>query len=170
MSHAAAEFSSPLPSGRFQGREDFLQLVRDGFACAAQEGWQELVISDAHFHDWPLGERAVVESLQTWAGPGRRFTMLAIDYDAVVRRHPRFVQWRGTWDHIIQCRRASAARISELPSAMWSSSWVLHRLDPERCAGMTGSEPERRVALRESLDEWLLRRSSPGFPATTLGL
>lgn len=58
--------SSPsgLPEGRFTGREAFQQMVRDAFATAAREGWAEILISDANFHDWPLGERAVVESLQ----------------------------------------------------------------------------------------------------------
>jgi hypothetical protein len=39
----------------------------------------------------------------------------------------------------------------------------------ERSHGYCGSEPERRVALRETLKEWL-QKSSPAFPATTLGL
>jgi hypothetical protein len=30
----------------------------------------------------------------------------------------------------------------------------MHRLDPARC-GVAGFEPERRVLLRESLNEWL---------------
>jgi hypothetical protein len=45
----------------------------------------------------------------------------------------------------------------------------MDRLDPVRSVGVMGSEPVRRVALRERLDEWLLK-SSPGFPASTLGL
>lgn len=166
--HHTAE--SDLPTGRFHGREEFLQLVRDALACAAREGWSEIVLSDSTFHDWPLGERAVVESLQAWAKAGRQCTLLAGSYDDVVRRHARFVRWRGTWSHIITCRRAASANPLDLPSAIWSPHWVLHRLDPERCAGVTGVEPERRLLLRESLNEWLLRKSSPGFPATTLGL
>lgn len=159
-----------LHAGRFSGREDFRQLVRAALACAAQEGWPELVLSDADFHDWPLGESSVIESLNAWARSGRRLTLLARSYDEMVRRHARFVRWRGTWDHIITCRRSPSADPADLPSALWSPAWVLHRLDPERCSGMTGQEPERRVLLKESLDEWLLRRSSPGFPASTLGL
>ena len=100
--------SSPsgLPEGRFAGREAFQQMVRDAFATAACEGWAEILISDANFHDWPLGERAVVESLQAWAKGGRRFTMLAVSYDDVIRRHARFVGWRGTWDHIMTAAKA----------------------------------------------------------------
>jgi len=159
-----------LPVGRFSSREAFQQMVRDALATAAREGWQEILVSDANFHDWPLGERSVVEALQDWAHGSRRFTMLAGRYDEVVRRHARFVRWRGTWDHIITCRRSPAADPLDIPSALWSPRWVMQRLDPERCAGVTGPEPDRRVLLRETLDEWLRSKSTPGFPASTLGL
>ncbi len=160
----------PLPSGRFEGREAFQQLVRDALQCAAREDWPELVFSDANFHDWPLGERAVADALQQWSRTGRRFTLLAADFSEIVRRHARFVQWRVRWDHIIVCRRAAAADPLDLPSAIWSPGWVLQRHDPVRCVGVTGREPDRRVLLREALNEWQERKSSPGFPATVLGL
>ncbi|MES2610528.1 MAG: hypothetical protein V4679_09845 [Pseudomonadota bacterium] len=159
-----------LPSGRFASRETFIQLVRDALATAARDGWEEIVVSDAHFHDWPLGERAVVESLQAWARTGRRFTMLARSYDEVIRRHARFVRWRGTWDHIITCRRSASADPLDIPSVLWSPHWVMHRLDPERCVGVTGRESQRRILVRETLNEWLHGKSAPGFPASTLGL
>nr|WP_174764499.1 hypothetical protein [Alicycliphilus denitrificans] len=170
MSDAPMPTAPQLPGGRFEGREAFQQLVRDALACAAREGWSELMLCDASFHDWPLGERAAVESLQQWARTGRRLTLIAAGYDEVVRRHARFVQWRVRWDHIIVCRRAGAADPQDLPSSIWSPHWVLHRHDPLRCRGVTGTEPERRILLRESLLEWVERKSSPGFPASTLGL
>ena len=46
---------------------------------------------------------------------------------------------------------------------------MLQRVDPERCNGYSGSEPQRRLLLRESLQEWLLK-SSPAFPSSALGL
>jgi hypothetical protein len=46
---------------------------------------------------------------------------------------------------------------------------VLQRLDPERSNGVTGNEAERRVLLREALQGWL-HKSTPSFPAVTLGL
>ncbi|SFD38366.1 hypothetical protein [Paracidovorax konjaci] len=166
----AGSAPAPLPHGRFEGRSAFAAGVRAALACAAREGWQELVLCDFDFHDWPLGEREVEASLQAWAGRGRRLTLLAAGYDEVVRRHARFVQWRTTWDHIVQCRKAPVTDRLELPSVLWSDRWVLQRLDPQRCTGVAGSEPERRLLVREALDEWLLRRSAPAFPATTLGL
>ena len=158
-----------LPAGRFTGRDDFRQLVRDALACAAREGWREIVLSDAGFGDWPLGERAVAQALQDWSASGRRCILLARRYDEVLSRHARFVTWRKTWSHIIDARACPSADPMDLPSAIWSPGWVMQRLDPERCNGFSGAEPERRVALRENLDEWLAR-SSPSFPATTLGL
>lgn len=158
-----------LPDGRFQGREEFRQLVRDALAAAAREGWRELILSDASFEDWPLGERAVVDALQAWSETGRHMVLLARRYDTVQRAHARFVQWRTRWSHIVEARACPSADPLDLPSAIWTPQWVLERREPERSIGYCGSEPERRVALRESLQEWL-QKSTPSFPATTLGL
>ena len=158
-----------LPSRRFEGREDFRQLVRDALACAAREGWREIILSDASFEDWPLGERAVAESLQAWSHSGRRMVLLARKYDTVVRQHASFVRWRGTWSHIITASACPSADPLELPSALWSPQWTMERRDIDRCNGYCGSEPDRRVAVRETLAAWL-QKSTPAFPATTLGL
>lgn len=158
-----------LPSGPFAGREAFAQLVRNAFACAARDGWHEMVLSDATFEDWPLRERAVVESLHAWAKSGRQMTLVASTFDGVMRNQPRFVEWRKTWSHIVTCRRCRAIDPVDFPSAIWSGDWVMQRLDLARSTGVSGPEPGRRVRLRELLDE-KLRSSTPGFPATTLGL
>lgn len=164
-----AQAPAPLPSKRFEGRNEFRQLVRDALATAAREGWREIVLSDATFEQWPLGERSVAESLQAWSKTGRHCVLLARHYNDVIRMHARFVQWRGTWSHIINAVAVPSADPLDLPSAIWSPGWVLERRDLERSTGYCGSEPARRVLLRESLNEWLLK-ASPAFPATTLGL
>ncbi|MHB8950804.1 MAG: hypothetical protein ACYC4S_17385 [Rhodoferax sp.] len=158
-----------LPSDRFSGPTDFAQGVRDALASAAREGWPELILSDATFEDWPLRERAVVESLQAWSQAGRRMTLLATRYDEVVRQQPRFVAWRQTWGHLIDCRVCRDRSPGDCPSAIWSRSWFMQRLDPQRSVGIWGQNPERSVLLRQLLDE-KIRDSTPGFPATTLGL
>jgi hypothetical protein len=155
--------------GRFQGRIAFAQIVRDAFLRAAEEGWPEIIISDASFEDWPLREKVVVDALQAWSKTGRHFTMLAQRFDSVPRNQPRFVTWRRTWSHIIDCRRCPSVDPLDFPSAIWSRAWVMQRLDLARSTGVCGQEPDRRVALRELLNE-RLRSSSPGFAATTLGL
>lgn len=158
-----------LPVGRFAGREVFQQLVRDTFAVAAMEGWNEIIVADASFDDWPLRERAVVESLNAWSKSGRRLTILAVRYDNLMRDQPRFVTWRKTWGHIIECRQCRNEDPLDFPSAFWSKGWVMQRLDLVRCTGVSSTEPDRRIHLRELLDE-KVRGSSPGFPASTLGL
>ena len=158
-----------LAEGPFAGRVAFQQLVRDALAGAAREGWQHIILCDATFSDWPLGERAVSEALQSWSASGRRCTLLARRYDEVLRKHARFVTWRSRWSHIIDAWACPSADPFELPSAIWSPGWVMQRLDPERCKGVAGREPERRLLLHDSLQQWLAK-SSPAFPATTLGL
>ena len=158
-----------LPSGSFTGAQAFSQLVRDALATAARDGWNAMVWSDPSFLDWPLRERAVVESLNAWARSGRRLTLLAAQYDDVRRYHPRFVTWRSTWDHLLDCRVCKGVDSEEIPSALWSPHWVLRRLDLQRCTGNSGFEPQRRAALLEELEE-LRRQSGAGFAVTTLGL
>ena len=158
-----------LPQGRFEGPADFAEVIRVAFAVAASQGWRHIVICDRTFEDWPLGERAVAQSLNDWASSGRKFTMLAINYSEVTRRHARFVAWRRTWAHIVECRANSLISSDDMPSALWSPTWVFQRLDLMRSTGVSGSEAVRRVALKERLDE-CLKLSAPAFSASTLGL
>ena len=160
---------SALPEGRFSGRTEFADLIRRAFQAAANQGWREIIICDADFADWPLGERAVTSALGDWSRTGRKLTMIARSYDALTRRHPRFITWRQTWSHIVECRGSASGPSENLPSALWTPGWVFERLDIERSVGYCGHEPSRRLALRESLNERLLK-SVPAFAATTLGL
>ena len=161
--------TNPLPSGGFSGREAFEQLVRDALAAAAAEAWQEIILSDATFLDWPLRERSVVESLQAWSGAGRRLIMLAHSYEDVLRYHARFVSWRQMWGHIIDCRICPSVSPTDFPSAIWSPVWFMQRLDTQRCTGVCGDDRGHCVQLKEILSE-RTRNSSPGFAASTLGL
>lgn len=160
---------SALLEGRFSGRTEFADLIRQAFAVAAVQGWREIIVCDPTFEDWPLGERAVAQALNDWSKTGRKLTMLAKNYDEVLRRHARFVAWRRTWAHIVECRASASAPADDMPSLLWAPGWVFERLNLERCTGLAGSEVTRRVALRERLNERLLK-STPSFPATTLGL
>lgn len=160
--------AAPVP-GRFAGRIAFAQLIRDSLAAAAEQGWNQLILCDGGFEDWPLNEKEVIDSLNAWARGGRSFTVVASQYDGIVRQHPRFVNWRRTWGHIVDSRICRQIDSVNFPSVLWSPRWALQRLDPVRCSGIAGAEPERIVQIREQLQE-LLQVSSPGFPATTLGL
>lgn len=165
----ADEQPASLHAGAFHGRDTFQQLVRDALAAAAREGWREIILCDPDFEDWPLYERAVAQSLQDWSESGRKCILLARKWDGVIRRHARFVTWRKTWSHIIDARGCPSADPLEIPSAIWTPAWVMERRDIERSAGWSGAEPQRRLDLRERLNEWL-SKSTPAFPASTLGL
>jgi hypothetical protein len=143
--------------------------VRHALASAASQGWNHLVLSDPDFADWPLGERNVVDSLTAWSGRGRRIQFLARDFSRMRELHPRLVQWRVAWSHIVEAHACRQMAGGELPSAIWSPQWTMERLDIERCVMVASRSPDRRSALHERLHAcW--QQGSPSFPATTLGL
>lgn len=160
---------SGLPEGAFVGREAFRQRVRAAILAAANERWRELVFSDADFEDWPLNERPVIEALGTWVRQSQGLVMLARRYDGVVRTHPLFTEWRKFWSHKIECRQCAQADAQDLPSALWAPAWNVQRMNTVSGGGISGTDPERQVVLRQTLDEWI-KRSTAGFPATSLGL
>lgn len=165
LSHESA---FPL-EGRFEGPSEFAQALRGGIQLARTQQWKHMVWCDVDFVNWPLREKAVVEALHEWAGAGRTLTLLAKRYQQVTLLHPRFVQWRVTWSHLVDARVVKHLDDAELPSAFLGPQWYLHRRDPVRSVGVWGQEPRSRFELKETLDE-CFRQSSPGFPASTLGL
>ena len=80
-----------LLEGRFGGRTEFAELIRQAFVAASLQGWNEIILCDPDFDDWPLGERVVAQALNDWSRSGRKLTMLARNYDGITRRHARFV-------------------------------------------------------------------------------
>ena len=158
-----------LLEGRFGGRTEFAELIRQAFVAASLQGWNEIILCDPDFDDWPLGERVVAQALNDWSRSGRKLTMLARNYDGITRRHARFVTWRRVWSHIVECRASGSGPVDVLPSALWTSGWAFERLDLVRSSGIAGSEIARRFALKERLNERLLK-SVPAFAARTLGL
>lgn len=160
---------SVLPQGAFSGRQAFRDVLLAAFDAAARENWRELVLCDADFADWPMGERVVVDALQAWAGKGRQLVLLAERFDVFERQHPRFVPWRQLWSHIIDCRVCRGPGLPAVPSAISAPGWMMQRLDVAHFRGVCENDPVRRRALREHIDE-CLRQSRSGFPASTLGL
>ena len=160
---------SDLPEGRGSGRLDFEAAIRSGLSAAADLGWNSIVLCDADFADWPLGERSTIAALDAWACRGRTLQILASDYAAVRRLHPRFVQWRVTWAHLIEVRACSSALAGDLPSAIWSPGWTLERIDASHGVMVASRDARRHVALAERLDHWW-QKGSPSLPPTTLGL
>ena len=159
----------PLLLGPFVGPHEFANGVRRAVSYAADAQWSEMVWSDATFEGWPLYEKAMVDGLNAWSQKGRKLTLLALNYDAMRRVHHHFVEWRVRWDHLVECRLCKGVEASEFPSALWTPTWAMRRLDLVRSTGVASMEPRMRLLLREELEE-RKRQSAPGFPATTLGL
>lgn len=168
-SSAAGGPPPPLPEGRLVGRLAFADAVRAACAVAAHEGWSSIVLADDDFSDWPLGERAVIDGLNAWAHRGRHMRLLARDFTALRQQHPRFVQWRTTWAHLIEAHAVSQASPHEIPAVIWTPTWTLERLDPVRSSAVAEHSAERRVALAERLSDWWAK-GRPAFAPTTLGL
>jgi hypothetical protein len=158
-----------LPQGRLSGHREFQDVIRMALTSAAHQGWNELILCDADFADWPLGERSVIEALQAWAKSGRHMRLLAWDYRPLASLHPRFVQWRGMWGHLLDCRRVRGSDAASCPSMLWASAWAMHRIDAERDVLVCDTQASHCQHLRLILDE-CYRNSTPGFPASTLGL
>ncbi len=169
LSEEAGALGRSLAEGPFTGPTAFADLIRNALLRANNEAWSEMVWSDATFEDWPLYEKAVVEGLNAWSRKGRKLTLLAHHFDAMRRLHPRFVEWRVRWDHLLECRVCKGVEASEFPSALWTPTWALRRLDLVRSTGVATTEPRMRLLLREELEQ-RKRQSSPGFSATLLGL
>ena len=161
-----------LSAGAFSGRTAFRQHVRDILALAVVQEWPAIVLSDPDFADWPLGEKAVVQSLHDWSKSGRSLIVLASSFELVLSHHARFVDWRRRWDHIVNCRRLGdkqGSGVSVVPSVVWTPGWVVQRTSIEKCVGLCTQSAARRAEIRESLDN-SLKQSTSGFAASQLGL
>ncbi len=170
MTHRAdPDPAAELPEGRELGRKAFADLVRRAVDAAAARGWPRMVWCDPDFADWPLGERAVIDALQRWSVNGRVLHLLAQDYSSLRVMHPRFVQWRVMWSHLVEARATGRSSAGDLPSAIWSPEWTMERLDLQHGVSVATADPARRVALGERLDAWW-QKGTPSFPASTLGL
>jgi hypothetical protein len=155
---------------RIASRSEFQAAVRAAVAEAGRAGWRELWFCDADFAQWPLNEAALIDSLTQWAGAQRRLHLLALDYDDVLRRHPRFVRWRMQWSHVVQARALQDLQPVDVPALLHAPDGLSLRLfDPLRCQGRVSRLPSDIVQDRELIDA-ISQRSGDAFPPTTLGL
>lgn len=159
----------------FEGRAEFQRLVVETLAWASEQGCRELHAWDASFVDWPLSEQRALDALAGWAGNGRQLHLLALQYDDVLRRHPRFVRWRRDYAHCVTARavepelRLEAAPESLLLAVGPTSSVSLRLFDRHLWRGGVSLDAAERLRGLEWFDA-LAQRSSDSFAPTTLGL
>jgi len=151
-------------------RGEFIDAIRAAFTLAADVGAREIFLVDPNFADWPLNERAVVDSLSRWVGPNRVLTVLAHTFDEFTRRQLRFVEWRRQWAHAVRCRNDPELEAEQVPTLLLVPGATCVRiLDRVRYRGTASNRPVDLTECRESVDA-LLQRSVEAFPVTTLGL
>lgn len=159
----------------FAGRADFQGLVIESFAWAAEQGCRELHAWDASYVDWPLSDAQALAALATWARPARQLHLLALQYDDIVRRHPRFVRWRRDYAHCVTARavepevRLESAPESLLLAAGADVTLTLRLFDRHLWRGEVSLDVAQRLRGLEWFDA-LAQRSSDSFAPTTLGL
>lgn len=152
------------------GRKEFEAAVRAAIAGAAVAGWRELILCDPDFARWPLGERAVIESLTQWIGGNRRLTLVALHFDEFARRHSRWVRWRNQWSHVVSCRAATEIAAADVPVLLLVPGELTLQIDdPLRFLGRVSPDPAVAALARERIDA-ILQRSIEALPVTTLGL
>lgn len=159
--------------GRFDGRREFQQILREVLAAAAVDREaKRLCLCDPDFEDWPLGEMEVVESLSQWvqSHPGGQCVLVAATFDQVASWHPRWVAWRQTWSHRVTCLQCPDEERQRLPSLLLVPDvLVVQRLETVHSRGRVARDAADLVAARERFDA-ILQRSTETYPATTLGL
>jgi hypothetical protein len=159
-------------SGRISSWRDFADRVSAVMAMAAAEPGL-MTLSDRDFSHWPLGQREVVDAFQQWVlGSAREIhcVVLAAGFDAFMRTHPRWVNWRKLWAHRVLCRQAPDDLATAVPTV-----FVLHgRLALRIVEPLVG----RGVWTRDPavMGDWLTevdvisQRSHDALPPTTLGI
>jgi hypothetical protein len=151
-------------------RTEFLDAIRSAFAAAAKDGAREIVIVDPTFADWPLNDRAVIESLAAWVDSRRSLTLFGHGFEEIARRQSRFVEWRRQWTHVVHCRSDPELEAEQVPTILLAPGVTCVRLlDRVRHRGTVSSRPVDMADCRETLDA-LLQRSVEAFPMTPLGL
>jgi peptidyl-tRNA hydrolase len=153
-----------------QSRNEFHAALRTAFAAAADAGCREIWLCDDDYADWPLSERRVLDDLTRWAESHRSLTVIARQFDAIVRRHARWAEWRRVWSHVVQCRSNDELEAGQMPCLLLAPGAVSVRLvDVIHHRGSVSREAADAIVWRETIDA-VLQRSQEAFPATTLGL
>lgn len=163
-----------MEAGPFSGREAFVAALRDAVLSATAQGCREMFWIDANFVDWPLSDAEVLAALKAWARPPRCLHLLALDFEALRLRHPRFVQWRSTYGHCVQARAvdpelASSFTGGGVAAALLAPPLSLRLFDAPSGRGSLSLAPIDALRTRERFDA-LAQRSCESFAATTLGL
>jgi hypothetical protein len=153
-----------------RSRSEFLESVRTLLRGLPQVKPRDLLIVDADFAPWPLGDADVVDALTRWVRlPARRLRLLGGRFDVIERGQPRFAAWRKAFAHAIECSTPSELEPGDMPSLLLLDAVGVQLIDREHWQGRVSDDRRWLVEQRESTDA-LLQRSESAWPVTVLGL
>ncbi|MCK6432674.1 MAG: hypothetical protein HUU30_01305 [Burkholderiaceae bacterium] len=153
------------------GRTDCLQALRQALLHALDDGSADVWWVDPDFVDWPLDDSEVLDALTHWARlSGRTLHLIGGQFDAMVRRHPRFTRWRRDWAHRLEVSApVDIAQAADLPTLVVSVHAGIEVLDRVQWRARPLSQPQQVKQSREVCETWR-QHCEAAWPATTLGL
>lgn len=129
-----------------------------------------LLLIDRDFAAWPLDEPQLLQGLADWLRqPGRRLSIVALDFDGVARSHPRFARWRRDWAHRIEALCPTDGVLPPGLRLLAAGPEVLQWLDAPDWRLRRITDVVHVQSLREQCADFL-QRCEPAWPPTTLGL
>lgn len=161
---------SSLPFGVTDGRQAFMEAVRELLLQLPESAPREVWMIDAAFDGWPLDEPAVLDALGAWLRPaGRQLRIVANDFGAVQQRFPRFAAWRRLRVHALDAWQPTPEDNVQLSAQLLAESAAIEMLDAARWRSRLVVNRADLRALNENAGT-LLRRCQSAWPATTVGL
>jgi len=157
--------------GRISSWRDFEDRFKAAMAVAAAHP-VDLTLVDTDFSRWPLGQRSVIEAFHQWsvASRGAQCRLVAAHYDGFGRHHPRWMSWRTTWSHRVQCYQVPEDLASSLmPMLVLRGTIGLRVNEPLRGGGIWTREQGRLTEWLTEIDV-ISQRSESALPPTLLGL
>ena len=134
-------------------RLEFHAGVREAFEEMALAGCQQAWLCDEDFSDWPLNERAVIDSLAAWVDSRRSLLVFGHTFDDLARRHPRFVEAKAALDaatvdlaHTV-VKAPFAGIVTNVPTVAKIGAYLLICSIRAYCSSVTGRPVNRSVCL-----------------------
>jgi hypothetical protein len=152
-------------------RSSYAAAVAWGFEAAVAQGARRIVCADSDFTVWPWDDAATLDRLTAWLRlPQRSLVLLARDFAAVPRCHPRFNAWRRDWVHAVGAWQVPADWPHEIPTLLVADRAVsVQLIDRIHWRGRARDDERAAHQWREGIDA-VLQRSEPAFAVRTLGL
>lgn len=167
MSEPAAQ----PPLSALRSAADFEAALRWAVAHALVQRSRRLTWLDPDFALWPLDDPLLLEGLTAWLRlPQRRLVLLAHHYAELQRLHPRFVAWRRTWAHLIDCWAPGEGTEVRLPTLLMDDRQLCLQVhDSTQWRGRLSLDERAVRQWRDEIDA-LLQRCEASFPVRPLGL